>query len=296
MPPTKLTWVIQLEEAPLHASLARMIHVKRRGAVQAYSEMTRGLIASADSETRRLGPQFNDSIFRRLTMRASDVMTTSVISVTPDMTIRQVAKLFSDNGISGAPVLDTDGRIAGLISEVELLRRSEIGTDEHKRASWLDFWSASHEARDYVKTHAAKVSDVMTTDVVTVRPDTPLGEVAGILEARHIKRVPVTEAGRVIGIVSRANLVQALASLPDEPVSDARLSDAEIRTVLMGELAGRKWGFAGRNMVVTDGVVHLWGVFQSAEAVDAVRVAAQNIPGVKHVEDHTEPYQMIPGI
>jgi CBS domain-containing protein len=229
-------------------------------------------------------------------MRASDVMTTTVISVTPDMTIRQVAKIFVDNAISGAPVLDTDGSLAGMISEGDLLRRCEIGTDERKRASWLDFWSANHEARDYVKTHATKVSDVMTTEVVTVRPDAPLGEVAGILEARHIKRVPVTEAGRVIGIVSRANLVQALASVPDEPVSDATLSDAEIRAVLMGELAGRKWGFAGRNMVVTDGVVHLWGVFQSAEAINAVRVAAQNIPGVKGVEDHTEPYQMIPGI
>jgi CBS domain-containing protein len=229
-------------------------------------------------------------------MRASDVMTTNVISVTPDMTIRQVAKVFVHNCISGAPVLDTDGSIAGMISEGDLLRRCEIGTDERKRTSWLDVWSASHEARDYVKTHAVKVSDVMTTEVVTVQPDTPLGEIAGILEARHIKRVPVTKAGRVVGIVSRANLVQALASVPDEPVSDATLSDAEIRAVLLGELAGRKWGFAGRNIVVTDGVVHLWGVFQSAEAVDAVRVAAQNIPGVKHVEDHTEPYQMIPGI
>jgi CBS domain-containing protein len=229
-------------------------------------------------------------------MRASDVMTTIVISVTPDTTIRQVAKIFVDNGISGAPVLDADGSLAGMISEGDLLRRDEIGTDERKRASWLDFWSANHEARDYVKTHATKVSDVMTTEVVTVRPDTPLGEVAGILEARHIKRVPVTEGGRVVGIVSRANLVQALASVPDEPVSDATLSDAEIRAVLMGELAGRKWGFAGRNMVVTDGVVHLWGVFQSAEAINAVRVAAQNVPGVKGVEDHTEPYQMMPGI
>ena len=229
-------------------------------------------------------------------MRASDVMTHTVVSATPDMTIRQVAKMFVDNGISGAPVLDTDGSIVGIISEGDLLRRSEIGTDETRRASWLDFWSARHEARDYVKTHAAKVSDVMTTDVVTVQPDTPLGEVAGILEARHIKRVPVTERGHVVGIVSRANLVQALASVPDEPVSDATLSDAEIRAVLMGELAGRRWGFAGRNIVVTDGVVHLWGVFQSADAVDAVRVAAQNIPGVKRVEDHTEPYQMMPGI
>jgi CBS domain-containing protein len=229
-------------------------------------------------------------------MRASDVMTSNVISVTPDMTVREVARTFVDNGISGAPVLDPQGHVVGMISEGDLLRRSEIGTEGRTRSSWLDLWSASHEARDYVKTHALKVSDVMTTDVVAVQPDTLLGEVAGILETRRIKRVPVTKAGRLVGIVSRANLVQALASVPDEPASDVTLSDGEIRAMLMGELAGRKWAFAGRNIVVTDGVVHLWGVFQSMEAVDAVRVAAQNIPGVKRVEDHTEPYQMMPGI
>ncbi|PRX28249.1 BON domain-containing protein [Paraburkholderia sp. BL18I3N2] len=229
-------------------------------------------------------------------MRASDVMTSNVISVTPEMTVREVARIFVDNGISGAPVLDHDGHVAGMISEDDLLRRAEIGTDERTRTSWLHFWSASEEARDYIKTHAAKVRDVMTTDVVTVQPETQLGEVAGILETRRIKRVPVTNAGRLVGIVSRANLVQALASVPDEPASDVTLSDGEIRAMLMGELAGRKWSFAGRNIVVTDGVVHLWGIFHSLEAVEAVRVAAQTIPGVKRVEDHTEPYPVMPGI
>jgi CBS domain-containing protein len=229
-------------------------------------------------------------------MRASDVMTSNVISITPDMTVREVARIFVDNGISGAPVLDPGGRVVGMISEGDLLRRSEIGTDERAPTSWLDLWSASHEARDYIKTHAAKVRDVMTTDVVTVLPDTPLGEVAGILETRRIKRVPVTAGGRLVGIVSRANLVQALASVPDEPPSDVTLSDGEIRAMLMGELAGHKWSFAGRNIVVTDGVVHLWGVFHSMEAVEAVRVAAETIPGVKRVEDHTEPYPVMPGI
>jgi len=229
-------------------------------------------------------------------MRASDVMTSNVISVTPEMTVREVARIFVDNGISGAPVLDHDGHVAGMISEGDLFRRAEIGTDERTRTSWLDFWSASEEARDYIKTHALKVRDVMTTDVVTVQPETQLGEVAGILETRRIKRVPVTDAGRLVGIVSRANLVQALASVPDEPASDVTLSDGEIRAMLMGELAGRKWSFAGRNIVVTDGVVHLWGIFHSLEAVEAVRVAAQTIPGVKRVEDHTEPYPVMPGI
>jgi CBS domain-containing protein len=229
-------------------------------------------------------------------MRASDVMTSNVISVTPDMTVREVARIFVDNGISGAPVVDPDGHIAGMISESDLLRRSEIGTEERTRTSWLDLWSASHEARDYIKTHAVKVRDVMTAGVVSVQPETPLGEVAGILETRRIKRVPVMKAGQIVGIVSRANLVQALASVPDEPSTDVTLSDGEIRAMLMGELAGRKWSFAGRNIVVTDGVVHLWGIFHSMEAVDAVRVAAQNIPGVKRVEDHTEPYPVMPGI
>ncbi|NPT42444.1 CBS domain-containing protein [Paraburkholderia sp. 1N] len=229
-------------------------------------------------------------------MRASDVMTSNVISVTPDMTVREVARMFVDNGISGAPVLDPDGHVAGMISEGDLLRRSEIGTEERTRTSWLDLWSASHEARDYIKTHAVKVRDVMTAGVVSVQPETPLGEVAGILETRRIKRVPVMKAGRLVGIVSRANLVQALASVPDEPSTDVTLSDAEIRAMLMGELAGRKWSFAGRNIVVTDGVVHLWGIFHSIEAVDAVRAAAQNIPGVKRVKDHTEPYPVMPGI
>ncbi|NYH14155.1 CBS domain-containing protein [Paraburkholderia bryophila] len=229
-------------------------------------------------------------------MHASDVMTSNVISVTPEMTVKEVARMFVENGISGAPVLDPDGHVAGMISEGDLLRRSEIGTEERPRTSWLDLWSASHEARDYIKTHALKVRDVMTAGVVSVQPDTPLGEVAGILETRRIKRVPVMKAGRLVGIVSRANLVQALASVPDEPSTDVTLSDGEIRAMLMGELAGRKWSFAGRNIVVTDGVVHLWGVFHSMDAVDAVRVAAQNIPGVKRVVDHTEPYPVMPGI
>jgi CBS domain-containing protein len=215
-------------------------------------------------------------------MRASDVMTCNVISVTPDMTVRDAARVFTDHHISGAPVLDDEGRVIGMISEGDLLRRVEIGTDTRKRSSWFDLFSATHEAIDYIKTHALKVRDVMT--------------VASILETRHIKRVPVMDAGRVVGIVSRANLVQALAGIASERASDAALSDADIRAVLMGEVAGRKWAFAGRNLVVTDGVIHLWGTFHSMEAVQAVRVAAERIPGVKRVEDHTEAYPVMPGI
>ena len=159
-------------------------------------------------------------------------------------------------------------------------------------------WKLSDDARDYIKSHGMKVEDVMSRDVVCVDEDTPISEVATLLETQRIKRVPVTRAGKLSGIVSRANLIQALASLAEEPAGEgtANLTDREIRAMLMGELAGHKWAFAGHNIVVSDGVIHLWGVFRSAESVDAVRVAAENIPGVKGIEDHTEPYPVMPGI
>jgi CBS domain-containing protein len=231
-------------------------------------------------------------------MRALDIMTSDVITVRPDTSVRDVAKLFVEKRISGAPVVDAAGQVVGMISEGDLLRRAEIGTEKPRPTSWLDLFSASDEARDYIKSHGLKVEDVMSRDVVCVDEETSIGEVATVLEKRRIKRVPVTREGKLSGIVSRANLIQALASLPDEPEEDANAphSDSEIRAMLMGELSGHKWAFAGRNIVVSDGVIHLWGVFHSMEAVDAVRVAAQGIPGVKAVEDHTEPYPMMPGI
>ncbi|RDJ99771.1 CBS domain-containing protein [Paraburkholderia lacunae] len=229
-------------------------------------------------------------------MRASDVMTSNVVSAKPDMTVSEVARMLVDKGISGAPVIDAAEHVIGMISEGDLLHREELGTDQRRRSWWLDLFSSSNDARDYIKTHALKVQDVMTTRVISVDEDTPLSEVANILETRRIKRVPVTKAGRLVGIVSRANLVQALASIPEEPAPDMALSDREIRAALMGEMTGHNWAFAGRNIVVIDGVVHLWGIFHSMEAVQAVRVAAEGIPGVKRVEDHTEPYPVMPGI
>ena len=231
-------------------------------------------------------------------MRAFDVMTSNVVSVRPDLSVREAAKLFVDKRISGAPVVDAAGQLVGMISEGDLLHRTELGTDQHGRSSWLDLFSASDDARDYVKSHGLRVEDVMSRHVVSVDEDTPISEIATLLETRRIKRVPVMKAGKLSGIVSRANLIQALASLAEEPAYDvgSAVTDREIRAMLLGELAGHKWAFAGRNIVVSDGVIHLWGVFHSMESVEAVRVAAESIPGVKGIEDHTEPYPMMPGI
>jgi CBS domain-containing protein len=229
-------------------------------------------------------------------MRVLDVMNTTVISVKPEMTVRDAAKVLVDHGISGAPVLDASGGLVGMLSEGDLIHRTELETGERRRSWWLDHLSASRDAVDYVKSHGLAVADVMTQDVVSVDETAPLSEVANLMETRHIKRLPVLRDGQLVGIVSRANLVQALASAPQEAGPEVTPSDREIRAMLMGELSGHPWAFAGRNIVVRDGVIHLWGVIWSTDAVQAMRVAAQGIPGVKGFEDHTEPYPVMPGI
>jgi len=165
-------------------------------------------------------------------MRAMDVMTTDVITVDPETTVQALATLLAERGISGAPVVDASGRLVGIVSEGDLLHRAEIGTArrhrERRRSWWLDHFAAEL-ARDYVKSHGRTVKDIMTRDVVTVTEDTDLGEVAALLEAKRIKRVPVTRDGKVIGIISRANLVRALAATKGAPPREGEDDDRTIR-------------------------------------------------------------------
>src|SRR6516162_5964590 len=144
-------------------------------------------------------------------MRAMDVMTTKVITVGENATVPEAAKLLAEQGISAVPVIDKDDRVVGMLSEGDLLHRAETGT-ERRRAWWLERLSATDElAGDYIKSHGGKVADVMTRDVVSVSEETPVADIAILLETNRIKRVPVFRDGRLIGIVSRANLVRALA-------------------------------------------------------------------------------------
>ena len=231
-------------------------------------------------------------------MQARDVMTSSVVSVTPETKVHELAQLLVQHRISAAPVVDSDGTVVGMISEGDLLHREEIGTEKRNRGSWwLDMLGSDGGAADYIKSHALTVGQIMSRDPVCVSEDTSLAEIAAVLESRHIKRVPVLRDGRLVGIVSRSNLVQALASaLVIEPAPSALASDTEIRAMLMGDLAGRGWAFPGRNIVVRDGVVHLWGTVWSRDQLDAMRIASETIPGVKGVEDHTIPYPIMPGL
>ena len=233
-------------------------------------------------------------------MRAADVMTTHVITVDPDATVRDLATLLAERGISGAPVVGPNGRLVGIISEGDLLHRAEIGTArrhrERRRSWWLDHF-ASDLARDYVKSHGRTVKDIMTRDVVTVSEDTDLGDVAALLEARRIKRVPVMREGKVVGIISRANIVRAVGATKGAPPREGEDDDRSIRMKLLAELGREEWAkIWPEDILVRDGTVHFWiSADELPEKRQALRVAAETIAGVRGVEEHVVPAPAIPG-
>jgi CBS domain-containing protein len=220
-------------------------------------------------------------------MQARDVMTTEVITVDEKTPIGAVARLLAKRGISAVPVVDAARRVIGMVSEGDLLHRAETGT-ERRRSWWLDILAASDElARDYIKSHAKTVGEVMSRGVISVTEETPVADIAILLETRGIKRVPVLRDGRLAGIVSRANLIQALAMTLTETPAGAGADDAAIRARLVAELKRQPWAeVAPANVTVRNGVVHLWNSYVSDDEKRGLLVAARNIPGVRRVEDH----------
>lgn len=216
-------------------------------------------------------------------MKARDVMVSPVITVKPTASVKDVAKIFLENRISAVPVVDDQGKLIGIVSEGDLLHREE---SSWQRSWWLLPLTADEAlAADYIKAHARKVADVMTTEVITAGPDTPLHEIAAALEKYAIKRVPIVKDEQIVGIVSRANLVQAVAS--DRKKLEIAPSDTAIREKLLAHLKSQRWAHTGLvNATVTDGVVDLWGISNSEVERKAIRVAAETIPGVAAVNDH----------
>ena len=190
-------------------------------------------------------------------MKAMDVMVRDVIAVTPDTSVVQAARLLVENDISALPVIDDDGRMIGIISEADLMRREEIGT-EKRRPWWLEAMTpATTLANEFAKSHGKRVAELMSQQVVSASEDMPLAELAALLERHQIKRVPITKDGKLIGVVSRSNLVQALASSKGKPDGE-RDGDRAIRWELLARLKEQSWtDFGSRNVIVTDGVVHL---------------------------------------
>jgi CBS domain-containing protein len=216
-------------------------------------------------------------------MQAQDVMTTNVVSVAPNTPVTEIAKLLLDRQISAVPVISEDRQLVGMVSEGDLTHR--LGQEGAKRSWWLDLLASPQtKAESYLKGQGRLAWDVMTRPAVSVAPDTPLSEIARLLEARRIKRVPVLRDGEVVGIVSRADLLRGFAL---QPSPDASADDRALRERLTLEI--ERFGLASRGfttIVVHDGAVHLWGIVPTQNEADAIRLAAERIPGVASIESH----------
>jgi len=228
-------------------------------------------------------------------MIVSDVMTRRVLSVAPDETVEHAANLMLRHGISGLFVVDAKGTLAGVITEGDLLRRDEIGTERH-RPWWLRVLvSPGKQALDFTRAHGRKVSDVMTPEVICVASDTPLETVVETMEKQRIKRVAVTENGQMVGVVARSDLLRALLSREREKSPPATPEDDRtIRAGILSALEGASWApMTTLNVTVASGVVDVWGTITNPDERRAICVIAENVPGVKEVHDHlvyVEPY------
>jgi CBS domain-containing protein len=226
-------------------------------------------------------------------MNASEIMSSPVITVGPNTVVRHIAGLLLKHRISAVPVVD-NGKLAGIVSEGDLIHRYEIGTQDTARSSswWLQLFSTDRSVAEYVKSHATRARDIMTKDVVCVTPETPVAQIALLFERRHVKRVPVLEGVQLVGIVSRSDLVRALAAKAGMKAGNT--GDAAIHKRLSAELERRSWWRSlTSNVVVTDGIVHYFGTIDSEDERQAARVAAENVPGVRGVHDHRVPIAAI---
>jgi CBS domain-containing protein len=218
-------------------------------------------------------------------MRAHQIMTKDVISVTPSTSIEDAARIMLQTHISGLPVLNQAGKLVGIVSQSDFLRRSEIGTGR-KRPAWLQFLiGPGRAAADFVHERGRKVEDVMTQDPITVGEQTPLEELVALMEKKGIKRLPVMSGNRLRGIVTRSNLLQAVASIAHE-IPDPTADDDHIRDRILHAVNKTDWRPIGFEVTVRNGIVHLHGIITTDQARQAAIVAAENVNGVKKVHDH----------
>jgi CBS domain-containing protein len=219
-------------------------------------------------------------------MKAKDVMTSPVVSIEPDASIWQAVRIMLQRHISGLPVIDQKASLVGIVTEGDFLRRAETGT-QRQRPRWLEYLiGPGRLADEYTRAHGRKVSEIMTADPLTITEDTPLDEIVRLMEKRQIKRLPVVRDQQVVGIVSRANLVHALASFARD-IRPTSAGDQAIRDRILAELASQSWApIALVDVHVRDGVVELWGMITDERERKAIMVAAENAPGVKAVNDH----------
>lgn len=218
-------------------------------------------------------------------MRAHQIMTRPVITVSPEATIVEAANMMLKHHVSGLPVVDAAGKLVGIVSEGDFLRRSETDT-QRRRGRWLSFlFGQGSSAGDFVSEHGRKVSEVMTPKPFTVTEDMPLADVVDLMESKNVKRLPVIRDGKLTGIVTRANILQAVASLARH-VPDPTADDDHIRNRIIRAMEKQEWCPFGLNVIVHDGIVHLSGILTDVQGRQAAVVAAENVEGVVKVHDH----------
>jgi CBS domain-containing protein len=221
-------------------------------------------------------------------MNATDLMTRSVVSIRPDASVLDAARLMLYHKVSGLPVVEAGGTLVGIITEGDFMRRAEIGA-ERRRPPWIEFFTPPGRlAEEYVHASGRKVHEVMSTELHTVTEEAPLPEIARLMEDRGIKRVPVVQGREVVGIVSRADLLRAVISLESDPLA-ASGDDANIHQRLLADLKKQPWAvpLSMIQFTVRDGAVEFFGVVRDERQRNALRVAAENIPGVKKVADQS---------
>lgn len=221
-------------------------------------------------------------------MKARDLMTTDLVTVTPDTPIEKIALLLLEHRISAVPVMH-DQAVVGIVSESDLLCRPENGT-ERARSRWLAMFTDSETlAREYAKTHGRRAIDVMTRHVLSVSEDTDIGEIANLLESHHIKRVPVMRDGKLVGIVSRANLLRALIDPRQRAALSKTMRDRDLHDAILSRARAQPWADVTMlNLVVHGGEVELRGIVESEEQSNALKILAEGVPGVQAVRNHLD--------
>jgi CBS-domain-containing membrane protein len=220
-------------------------------------------------------------------MKVRDVMTPNVVSVTADTAVPEIATLMLERRISAVPVIDAKAQVVGVISEGDLIRRPELGTDK-PRSRWLRFFMSDDDrAHDFVKTHGLHARDVMSRPVVSVTPEATLTDVVNLMTTRRIKRVMVLEHGKLVGVVTRSDLLRTLHAREALPTEGVPQDDASVRARILKTIDEQGWAASAIiNVQVTDGTAYLWGVVDSDEQRKAIMVAVEGVPGVRAIEDH----------
>ncbi|GGC77526.1 CBS domain-containing protein [Vreelandella lutescens] len=222
-------------------------------------------------------------------MQAIDIMTSKVISVSLDADVRDIAQQLLAHRISAVPVVDADGKVVGIVSEGDLMRRitdTSSAASSHGGAWWLSLFAGGKDAGEYVKAKGKKARDVMTPDPLTIEENMPLHDIARLLEKHRIKRVPVVREGKLVGIVSRANLLQGIANAPVTPAPSS-IDDRQVRDTILNEVDAQTGVHTGSiSITVNNGHVEVWGLVESQAQKQAVTVAAENTPGVHSVANH----------